>query len=275
MKISLFMDKFPSFPETYVLWHIAELVRAGQDVTLYPAHADWQAERVQPEVEELGLLSRIVTPPGQPATTRAERVEEVTGAQQRAAYRQPAALLKALPMSREGGGMNMVQVLRHLGALPPLPDVTVSHAYFAPPGRRAQMLRDAMAQAHVGLFPGVRTSDGAEEALGGAVLEAQAAGLPVIASDAGGVMEGFDPGRTGLLVPQADADAIADAIAALMADPEQLTRMGQAGRAFIAERFDSEQLNTRWLHLYAELAAGRLPSQHTLYPFDTAPGDAP
>jgi glycosyltransferase involved in cell wall biosynthesis len=75
------------------------------------------------------------------------------------------------------------------------------------------------------------------EGLPNAVLEAMAAGLPVIATSVGGVPEIVTDGVTGLLVPPHAPDALAAAIAALVADPGLRARLGRAARR-TAERFD-------------------------------------
>lgn len=68
------------------------------------------------------------------------------------------------------------------------------------------------------------------EAFGMALIEAQAAGLPVVAGRTGGVPEVVADGETGLLPPVGDADAFADAVASLIADPARRGRMAIAAR---------------------------------------------
>jgi len=68
------------------------------------------------------------------------------------------------------------------------------------------------------------------EAFPNAVLEAMATGLPIVASGVGGILELIDDGRTGLLAPAGDSQALADRICRLMADPVQATRLGAAAR---------------------------------------------
>jgi glycosyltransferase involved in cell wall biosynthesis len=70
-----------------------------------------------------------------------------------------------------------------------------------------------------------------------AILEAMAAGLPVVATDVGGTAEAVDDGRSGLLVPAGDGAALADAIATLLDDPEGAARMGREARRALEERF--------------------------------------
>lgn len=78
------------------------------------------------------------------------------------------------------------------------------------------------------------------EGFGNAVLEAQAAGLPVVTTDAEGLAENIEPGVTGLLVPRRDPEAMADALAELAADPARRVAMGEAGRRRARERFRPE-----------------------------------
>ncbi|MDX1540975.1 MAG: glycosyltransferase, partial [Geminicoccaceae bacterium] len=69
-----------------------------------------------------------------------------------------------------------------------------------------------------------------------AMLEAAAAGLPVVAGRDGGVAEVVQDGRTGLLVPADDPAAFAGAIAALLDDPVRRLRMGDAAARFVATK---------------------------------------
>jgi len=80
-----------------------------------------------------------------------------------------------------------------------------------------------------------------QEAFPLGVLEAMAAGKPVIGSSVGGIPEMIDDGVTGLLVPPADEHALADALGRLLTDPALCARLGFAGRQRVAERFTQEQ----------------------------------
>lgn len=70
-----------------------------------------------------------------------------------------------------------------------------------------------------------------------AMLESLAMEVPMVATDIGGASEAIQEGRTGLLVPPADASALASAIEHLIKDHSVRRQMGQAGRALIKERF--------------------------------------
>jgi glycosyltransferase involved in cell wall biosynthesis len=82
------------------------------------------------------------------------------------------------------------------------------------------------------------------------VLEAMAAGVPVVASAVGGTPEAVVAGETGLLVPPRDVDALARALRELLADPARAREMGEAGRARVRERFDATAAALRILGLY-------------------------
>jgi glycosyltransferase involved in cell wall biosynthesis len=82
------------------------------------------------------------------------------------------------------------------------------------------------------------------------VLEAMAAGLPVIASDVGGLREQVEDGVTGLLVPAGDVAALASALERLVEDAELRTSMGDAGRARAEALFDLPAFRRAHLDLY-------------------------
>lgn len=81
------------------------------------------------------------------------------------------------------------------------------------------------------------------EPFGRVVVEAMAAGRPVVATAAGGVPEIVEHGRDGLLVPLADPVAMAEAMRDLLVNPERAESMGRAGFNHARERFSAERFS--------------------------------
>jgi glycosyltransferase involved in cell wall biosynthesis len=101
------------------------------------------------------------------------------------------------------------------------------------------------------------------EGLPNVVLEAFAAGVPVVATAAGGTPEIVEEGVSGHLVKPGDAAALADRILAAMASEDKLRDMGLMGRQRILERFTFRAQAARYVQLFNELvpvATGRAPS---------------
>lgn len=94
------------------------------------------------------------------------------------------------------------------------------------------------------------------EGFGLAVLEAMAAGKPVVAPRIAPLTELVADGVTGVLVPPEDPPALADAVLELLRDAEAARRMGRAGRARVAEHFTLERMARDMLDVYT-LAVGR------------------
>jgi glycosyltransferase involved in cell wall biosynthesis len=91
-----------------------------------------------------------------------------------------------------------------------------------------------------------------------AVIEAMAAGLPVIATDVGGVADVITHGRTGVLVTPGSADQLSSAMLALHRCSEERQRLGSAARMAVMERFGAARLVSDLARLYeSELAAKR------------------
>ncbi len=82
------------------------------------------------------------------------------------------------------------------------------------------------------------------------ILEAMAAGIPVVASAVGGTPEVVVDGATGSLVPARDATALAKAMLGLLENPETRTRFGAAGRLRAEERFDFERMMSMYRRAY-------------------------
>lgn len=91
-------------------------------------------------------------------------------------------------------------------------------------------------------------------------LEAFRAGVPVVATAVVGTVDVVRHGRTGLLVPADDPDALAGAIRRVLADPALADALVRAARTDLAERFDVVRAGARTARLYADLAATRRAS---------------
>jgi colanic acid/amylovoran biosynthesis glycosyltransferase len=111
-------------------------------------------------------------------------------------------------------------------------------------------VRAEMRSADVLLHPAV------SEGFGNAVMEAQAAGLPVVCTDADGLRENVLDGETGFAVGRRDPAALAAAITRLT-DPELRARMGAAGRRHVTESFDPDRQVDAFVALYEELVTAR------------------
>jgi len=91
------------------------------------------------------------------------------------------------------------------------------------------------------------------EGLSNVVLEAMAAGVPVVTTAVGGTPELVDDGVTGLLVAPRDSEALARGIGSLLDDPARRRRIGEAGRERVEERFSLEAMVRETERLYERL----------------------
>lgn len=87
------------------------------------------------------------------------------------------------------------------------------------------------------------------------VLEAMACGLPVVATEVGGIPDIIDSNRTGILVQQGNVQKLAQALSSLLQDPDRRGRMGQAAYEFAREHFDAQKKASRLAELYRDLIA--------------------
>ena len=96
----------------------------------------------------------------------------------------------------------------------------------------------------------------ASEGFPNTVVEAMAAGRPVVATRVGGIPDAVEEGETGLLVPPGDAAALSAALAALLGDPSRRARMGERARAVAESRYSARVAIGALERLYDELTAG-------------------
>lgn len=112
-------------------------------------------------------------------------------------------------------------------------------------------VRELLARAHV--FVCSSRSEGMPIS----ILEAMAAGLPVVASAVGGVPEVVVEGRTGLLVEPGAVAPLAEALSQLIDDPALRERLGRAGREMAEQRYDLPRFRRSHLELYERLLRER------------------
>jgi glycosyltransferase involved in cell wall biosynthesis len=91
------------------------------------------------------------------------------------------------------------------------------------------------------------------EGLGVSLLQAQAAGVPVVATRAGGIPEAISDGSTGLLVPPANSVALATAVVRLLQDAGKRQAYGAAGRVRVAQEYSLAGMVSGNLQVYREL----------------------
>jgi glycosyltransferase involved in cell wall biosynthesis len=107
------------------------------------------------------------------------------------------------------------------------------------PGHRPQgELIEAVGSAAVFAAPCVVGGDGNRDGLPTVLLEAMALGTPCVSTDVTGIPEVLRDGETGLMVPQRDPAALADAIKRLLADPELRVGLASRARRLVEAEFD-------------------------------------
>jgi glycosyltransferase involved in cell wall biosynthesis len=95
-----------------------------------------------------------------------------------------------------------------------------------------------------------------KEGLGIILLQASAAGVPIVASDAGGIPEAVVDGENGILVPPGDPQALAEGMLRLLSDPKLARALGEEGRRRVRHRFSVEGMVDGNLAVYRELLGG-------------------
>ncbi len=133
----------------------------------------------------------------------------------------------------------------------------------------AQLIKQTLPAGRASLLPGqadirpflqqagVFVLSSVTEALPNVVLEAMAAGLPVVATDVGGVPEAVMPGQTGWLVPSREPALLAEALSKLLADENKRQIFGQAGRERVERNFSFNRMVSRYEALFDDLLVYR------------------
>lgn len=117
-------------------------------------------------------------------------------------------------------------------------------------------------QADAFVLTSVVLPDGRAEGIPVALMEALAAGLPVVATDISGVPELVIDGRTGHLVPERAPEAVARALVAIAQDPESAAALGTAGAAWVRQEFDLERNVSRMRALLTSAVEASTAAAH-------------
>jgi glycosyltransferase involved in cell wall biosynthesis len=111
----------------------------------------------------------------------------------------------------------------------------------------AREIQNLTTQSYLGLFPS------RVESFGLSVIEAMAAGLPVIAASGGAVPENIKDGVTGALVPVNDSDALAKAIISALENPQYIETLAKVAKKVVRERFSWDKTADSMIDLYTSV----------------------
>ena len=99
-------------------------------------------------------------------------------------------------------------------------------------------LRSTYENAHLFLHPSRTGADGNREGVPNAMLEAMATGLPVVATDHGGIPEAVDDGASGFLVAEDDENAVLQRMQEIAGNATLWTELGKTATQHVRERFE-------------------------------------
>jgi glycosyltransferase involved in cell wall biosynthesis len=114
-------------------------------------------------------------------------------------------------------------------------------------------LRDLYYRSHIFLQPSQTGSDGNQEGVPNSMLEAAATGLPIFATEHGGIPEAIENGVSGVLVPEKSHEMLAEKLLQAVKNPESLGRMARAAADRVAREFDLKSQARRLEEIYLEL----------------------
>jgi len=121
-------------------------------------------------------------------------------------------------------------------------------------GRRShEEVRALLAEADVWVGSAVEGADGDKEGIPTALLEAMAARLPVVTTDAGSILEVVEDQVSALIVPQKDPEALANALERVLSDAGLAQRLGSAAAERARTEFDVSVCETRFHAKLGEL----------------------
>ena len=99
----------------------------------------------------------------------------------------------------------------------------------------------------------LNNTNGHAEGISNAIMEYMSAGLPVVATNAGGTPELVKNGESGFLVPAFDEKTIIEKIEFLLKNPNVNIKMGKRGREIIIQKFSIQKMTDNFLELYRKI----------------------
>ena len=116
-------------------------------------------------------------------------------------------------------------------------------------------MREIYYRSNIFLHPSQTGRDGNQEGIQNSMLEAMATGLPVFATEHGGIPEAIENGVSGVLVPERDEFALVETLLDTVQDPDLLSRIARAGAEAVKHNFDlanqAQRLEDKYLRMIA------------------------
>lgn len=150
-------------------------------------------------------------------------------------------------------------------------ELGVSHIVNLLGWKNEREIIEILDNSHIFIAPSVTAADGNQDAPINVLKEAMAMGLPVISTYHGGIPELVEDGISGFLVPERDADALAEKLGQLLEHPENWTKMGTAGRAYVETHYNLHKLNDDLVKIYQKILTKNASNNQVVIPENSQP----